>query len=167
MESLAKVEEATCMRFIQGVNSEGNYVRVTDNEEGCWSYVGYLHKPGQQLNIGYGCDADFIIIHEFLHAAGFQHQQCSYERDDYVELFLENVEPDMRFNFDKYTEAEVTNFGTRYDYDSIMHYDAYAFSMNGKKVMVPKFLPEGENMGLAEELSPTYNYKIDAMYNCH
>lgn len=164
---MAKVEEVTCLKFKQGANSDGNYVRVTDNEEGCWSYVGYLHEAGQQLNLGDGCEYEGTVIHEFLHAVGFQHQQCSYERDDYVELFLENVEPDMRFNFDKYTKEEVTNYGTRYDYDSIMHYDSYAFSMNGKKVMIPKFLPEGQNMGLAEELSQTDIYKINTMYNCH
>uniref|UniRef100_T1GDZ2 Peptidase M12A domain-containing protein n=1 Tax=Megaselia scalaris TaxID=36166 RepID=T1GDZ2_MEGSC len=56
VESLAKVEEVTCLKFKQGANSDGNYVRVTDNEEGCWSYVGYLHEAGQQLNLGDGCE---------------------------------------------------------------------------------------------------------------
>jgi hypothetical protein len=40
-------------------------------------------------------------------------------------------------NFRKYNEATVTNFGVQYDYGSIMHYSAYAFSKNGKTTITP------------------------------
>ncbi len=44
-------------------------------------------------------------------------------------------------------------FGLPYDYDSIMHYDSYAFSKNGKATMEPK------QAGV--KLIPQY-YKTDA-----
>ncbi|KAL5277305.1 hypothetical protein ACFFRR_002502 [Megaselia abdita] len=165
--SLSKIEAATCIRFIQGANSEGHYVRVTNiRDSGCWSYVGYIHRV-QDLNLGYGCEWESTVIHEFLHAVGFHHQQCSFDRDDYVEIHLENVEEDQRHNFDKYTRDEVTAYGTRYDYNSIMHYDAYAFSNNGEPTMVAKIMPDGANMGEAEEMSAIDIYRINSMYKCH
>lgn len=40
-------------------------------------------------------------------------------------------------NFKKYESETVTNFNVTYDYHSIMHYSAYAFSHNEKKTIVP------------------------------
>jgi hypothetical protein len=41
------------------------------------------------------------------------------------------------YNFKKYSEATVTNFEVPYDYGSIMHYSAHAFSRNGKATITP------------------------------
>lgn len=164
--ALNKIQAATCLRFVQGANSEGHYIRVKNvADSGCWSYVGYIHRV-QEMNLGAGCEWESTIIHEFLHAIGFQHQQCSYERDDYVEVHLENVEDNQKHNFDKYSKDVVTNYGTRYDYNSIMHYGENSFSKNGKPTMVAKLMPEGKNMGKAEKMSATDIYKINRMYNC-
>lgn len=165
ISSLAKVEAVTCLRFVQGTNPQGHHIRVTNNEAGCWAYVGYL-RTVQQLNLGQYCEWEHIIIHEFLHAVGFQHQQCSFERDDYVEIHLENVEKNQQHNFDKYTKNQVTNYNTRYDYNSIMHYEANAFSKNGRPTMVAK-LAEGANMGKAKKMSQTDIIKINSMYGCN
>lgn len=52
----------------------------------------------QQLNLqlgdpGVGCFRNGTIVHEFLHAAGFYHQQSATERDDYVDIIWENIQP--------------------------------------------------------------------------
>lgn len=41
----------------------------------------------------------------------------------------------MEYNFDRYETKLVSNLGLPYEYDSCMHYDAYAFSTNGKTTM--------------------------------
>lgn len=44
-------------------------------------------------------------------------------------------------NFKKYERETVTNFNVTYDYESIMHYSAYAFSHNEEKTIVPLVSP--------------------------
>lgn len=63
--------------------------------------------------------------------------QSATERDDYVEIMWENIEPGMESNFDKFSADVITNFGVEYDYGSIMHYDPYGFSINGLPTIVP------------------------------
>lgn len=41
-------------------------------------------------------------------------------------------------NFLKLSSSQVTTQGVPYDFSSIMHYSAYAFSRNGKPTILPK-----------------------------
>lgn len=46
--------------------------------------------------------------------------------------------PGTENNFDKYEASTITDFGVEYDYGSVMHYGAYAFSKNGEITIEPK-----------------------------
>ncbi|KAF2889311.1 hypothetical protein ILUMI_16862 [Ignelater luminosus] len=61
-----------------------------------------------------------------------------------------------------YDEDEITDFGEKYDYDSLMHYSAYAFSRNGKMTIVPKF--RLRQIGQRRELSAIDIRKIKKKY---
>lgn len=63
--------------------------------------------------------------------------QSAYDRDDYVKIHWENIKRGTKGNFEKYSNKQVTHFNTTYDYYSIMHYEAYAFSKNKKPTIVP------------------------------
>ena len=60
----------------------------------CWSYVGKSYKKNndfQELSLGPGCRHGGTIMHEMMHAVGFWHEQSRPDRNQYVEVFWENI----------------------------------------------------------------------------
>lgn len=162
--SLWEIQAKTCLLFLELENP--NYIYVDNVEdEGCYSYVGYIGR-NQTLNLASGCMYASAIKHEFLHAIGFQHQQSSADRDNYVTVNTDNVKPGNENNFDKLTNTAVFNFGVAYDFKSVMHYDAYAFSKNEKPTITSKKFKLPEDMGLVDDLSEGDITKINTMYGC-
>lgn len=62
--------------------------------------------------------------------------QSAVDRDEYVTVNWDNT--DQKHNFKKYNTTVVTDFDVPYDYFSIMHDSAYAFTANGKPTIIPK-----------------------------
>ena len=56
----------------------------------CWSFVGDL-QSGQTVSIGERCDYKAIVEHELLHALGFYHEQSRTDRDDYVQIWWDEI----------------------------------------------------------------------------
>lgn len=50
-------------------------------------------QTGQQLSLGPSCDYKGTIMHELLHALGFYHEQSRTDRDDYVDIWWDQVLP--------------------------------------------------------------------------
>ena len=63
--------------------------------------------------------------YELGHAIGFHHEQTRPDRDDHVTVVIENIIPYKLFNFQKYNDRIINNYGVPYDYKSIMHYGQY------------------------------------------
>lgn len=70
-----------------------------------------------------------------MHALGFFHQQSAANRDDFIQINWDNIRRGREHNFNKYNETTVTDFNIMYDYDSVMHYSAKAFSKNGENTI--------------------------------
>ncbi|NVJ59837.1 MAG: hypothetical protein HWE27_05570 [Gammaproteobacteria bacterium] len=123
----------TNLRFVQRTN-QSDYITVRDGG-GCSSYVG---KQGgsQTVTLARGCGRG-AAVHELGHAIGFWHEQTRTDRDNYVTIYWNNIQPDARFNFEKISSRDGTNFGD-YDFRSIMHYRTNAFGINGARTIWPK-----------------------------
>lgn len=116
--------------------------------------------------VGTGCFRLFTIVHEFIHALGFHHMQSSFDRDEYVEIVWENINPANVNNFLLYGTETVTHFDVPYDYGSVMHYSKTSFSINGQDTIVPIQPLNGLVMGQRDKMSDKDISRIQRMYNC-
>lgn len=91
---------------------------------------------------------------------------ASHDRDDYVFIKWNSIIPWMTSDFMKYSRSEVTHFNTTYDYDSLMHYSAYAFSENGLPTIEPRDKSKFTTIGQREKLSEKDIIRLNAMYKC-
>ncbi|XP_016977284.1 seminal metalloprotease 1 [Drosophila rhopaloa] len=164
------IERSSCLVFKEASTDQDYFINVTSFSGGCFSSVGFRNRS-QQLNLqnyslDTGCFRLGTIVHEFLHALGFYHQQSTWDRDDYVRIVEENITEGSQNNFNKYDNETVEAYGEPYDYSSVLHYTAYAFSKNGEMTIVP--LQEGAEQLMGQRLQMTQSdiNKLNVMYKC-
>ncbi|XP_016977281.1 seminal metalloprotease 1 [Drosophila rhopaloa] len=165
---ITTLETNTCVRFREATDEDTAYLTVTAKSGGCYTAVGY-QGARQEMNLeiyplGEGCFRPGTILHEFMHALGFYHQQSSAIRDGYINVIYDNIVPGKEFNFQKYDATVVTDFEVGYDYDSCLHYRPGAFSINGEDTIVP--LDSSAEIGQRVGLSSKDIDKINIMYKC-
>ncbi|XP_053286625.1 meprin A subunit beta-like [Pleuronectes platessa] len=154
----------TCIDFTPW-NGEKNYISVFKGS-GCFSSVGNQQEGKQRLSIGNNCDRLGTVEHEFLHALGFWHEQSRADRDDYVNIMWDRIEPGKEHNFKTYDDKVSSALGVPYDYGSVMHYSKTSFNIGSEPTIVtniPSFMDViGQRMGFsASDLT-----KLNRLYNC-
>jgi len=100
---------------------------------GCASWVG-RQGGEQEVWIAPSCSAG-SVMHEIGHALGLEHEHTRSDRDQYIQINWDNIDPQKWHNFDK-APASAQLLG-EYDYDSIMHYGRANFSINGLNTIEP------------------------------
>uniref|UniRef100_A0AC34FB87 Metalloendopeptidase n=1 Tax=Panagrolaimus sp. ES5 TaxID=591445 RepID=A0AC34FB87_9BILA len=160
--SMQEYSKNTCVEWVPKTNKDTDYVYIMP-DRGCYSMVG---KTGgrQTLSLGNGCIQKGIIIHEMMHAVGFFHEQSRTDRDDFITILWQNIQPGMAGQFEKYSSATIQSLGSEYDYSSIMHYGPKAFSKNGQATIVPK--QQKATIGQRSGFSGVDSFKINTLYGC-
>lgn len=95
------------------------------------------------------CMRNGAMIHELGHVIGFNHEHQRPDRDDFILIHFENINPGIflswykkpiwnvnfsflnlafHFAFDRFTHGVVDTMGTKYDFSSVMHYPFFAFA---------------------------------------
>ena len=71
------------------------------------------------------------VQHEMLHALGFLHEMARPDRDDYVVVHWDNIDPIFHNQYHKMNNLTWEDYGEKYDLKSIMHYEGWAFAKAG------------------------------------
>lgn len=133
----------------------------------CSSSLGM--QGGEQiikLNRVKGCAKNpGVIAHEILHALGFHHMQSHTNRDKFIKIYWDNIEAGNK-NYKLTTAEHTSNFNTKYDFYSIMHYPP--FIADGIRVIKPKtkYRRFEQFMGQRAKLSTGDIERLKNMYKC-
>lgn len=158
-DAIAHWHANTSIRFVPRAG-EADFVRFVSGG-GCSSNVG--RRGGQQnVTLGPNCTTG-NAIHEMGHTVGLWHEQSREDRNNFINVIFANIDPAMQFNFNQQI-SDGDDIGP-YDFGSIMHYPATAFSINGQPTIVPRQpLPPGVVMGQRTGLSAGDIAGVRAMY---
>uniref|UniRef100_A0A8C4E417 Metalloendopeptidase n=1 Tax=Dicentrarchus labrax TaxID=13489 RepID=A0A8C4E417_DICLA len=154
----------TCIDFTPWKGEE-NYISVFKGS-GCFSSVGNQRVGKQRLSIGNNCDRLGTVEHEFLHALGFWHEQSRADRDDYVNIMWDRIEPGKEHNFRTYDDTVSSALGVAYDYGSVMHYSKTSFNIGSEPTIVTKIPHFMDVIGQRMGFSASDLTKLNRLYNC-
>ncbi|XP_030201281.1 low choriolytic enzyme [Gadus morhua] len=160
LKALEGFHSETCIRFIPR-KTQRMYLQFK-SLFGCFSSVGRIGERQVISLQRFGCVNNGIIQHEVMHALGFYHEHTRSDRDQYIQISWENIQPDKLNNFKK---RDTNNLGMPYDYQSVTHYGRRAFSSVWKDTITP--IPDASvRIGRSNGLSGIDIQKINKLYKC-
>ncbi len=152
--------ENTKIRLVEKT-SQSDYVFFKNNgSSDCSSFIG--KKGGKQvIHISDWCEKG-SIIHEVLHALGFNHEQSRPDRNKFIKIHWSNIQFKYIFNF--FRSPFARSYG-EFDMDSIMLYPSFnGFAKNPDKPTMS--LRTGETwMAQREKMSEQDLMGLEEFYN--
>lgn len=125
-DAIQYLSKATGLVFVPLVDQRDGIVFEPGSEH-CLSALG---KTGgrQPIRLAPECGRT-EILHEMLHALGFLHEHSRSDRDAYVQVLWENVDPKFRDQFRILPASlEDPGRGTPFDFESVMLYPSTLFA---------------------------------------
>jgi hypothetical protein len=124
------IESVCDINFINEQHSNKNvYLFVRTNETGfiASSTLGSCDSPVLRFGKKFSYAT---VLHELCHGLGLTHEHQRLDRNKYIKLNKDNIRSEVfDDNFKMYEPHNSRTFGV-YDYDSILHYSAYAAAID-------------------------------------
>uniref|UniRef100_A0AC35GJN9 Metalloendopeptidase n=1 Tax=Panagrolaimus sp. PS1159 TaxID=55785 RepID=A0AC35GJN9_9BILA len=114
-QAFTNLENQTCLWFKEDEIAVPR-IQFVNFGDACASPVGYYKDSIHKIKIAKCLTNYGTISHEILHVLGIKHQQARYDRDDYLN--------DAK-GIEILDETNSDNFGSPYDYGSVMHYGRF------------------------------------------
>lgn len=137
LAAMQQWENIADVNFVPGLpaNILSSWLLIQDSAFNS-SFVG-PSGPGQVVNIA-SWNTQMIIVHELGHALGTRHEQSRSDRNTYVTILWDNIsttacDGDCSHNFSIDSDTSYWRYSP-YDYDSVMHYRATAFTTSGNTI---------------------------------
>ncbi|KAI6178323.1 Metalloendopeptidase [Aphelenchoides besseyi] len=156
LAAMRALERNTCIRFKKR-EDERDYVDIkNEHDEGCYTSVGRSRGKNivmLEANSFATCIEHDIVIHELMHYCticvllsrlllqlnymrkllihvkqDFRHEHQRYDRDDFITVRYDKIEPAFFSQFEKISRVESSVYNVEYDYKSIMHYSRDSFA---------------------------------------
>lgn len=122
-QAMCSIEDICGVRF-KAWQGQANYIYIINSEEP-YNYSEKVGMAGGKQDVAIiSWNSHYIIVHELMHALGAWHEQQRSDRDAYIEILEDNIEEGAESQF---SIKEGQWIGV-YDFDSVMHYSACAFS---------------------------------------
>ena len=105
------------------------------------------------------------MLHELGHVIGLEHEQCRTDRENYVNIHYNNIDPNFTRPFD--IRQNISSFGVPYDYRSLMHYGKDDFAIEPGLITIETLDPDYQDViGAGKRLTNLDLLTIDRMYGC-
>ncbi|XP_061433507.1 astacin-like metalloendopeptidase [Lethenteron reissneri] len=158
-------EKKTCVWFKPHAG-ETDFIHIQDLGgplSKSWSLLG---KQGgeQPLSLEPGKVTKGTVLHELMHALGFQHEHCRSDRDKHVWVVPENIKKEWRDQIVDIKSNE-QDLAAPYDCSSVMHYSMLAGSVDERNpTIIPRDVLSMLHMGESNTLSSCDVVKVQKLY---
>lgn len=125
-QALAYFRARTPVNFVP-YSGAGDGIVFTKGEKHCFSSLGRMGGL-QAIHLSAGCQVS-EIIHEIMHALGFVHEQSRPDRDAYLEVLWDHIDPLYQNQFNVVPESFMAALrDAPFDHRSAMLYRAETFA---------------------------------------
>ncbi|KAI3416559.1 hypothetical protein GPALN_006099 [Globodera pallida] len=135
--AIREIQSKTCIRFVEVATSPSDahikYVNDYGLNSCANSYMGKI-LPLNIIRFKFALCGNLnlmgVVVHETLHTLGLHHEHQRPDRDDFITILWDNINPQKR------------NYGIPYDFSSVLHYPSNSSARRyGLKTMRAKVNP--------------------------